>query len=173
MRELKLDKLPKKVLARLDLETAFVASRSVVAAEKLLVFRKLHGRELSAAAVGRRVGIHRKYCESFLDFLVFLGLLRKREGLYRNSPLANKHFIRERSVGWTRFWSAKSASLIINLHWRTPSGRKNSPTHSTMQTKQTPKPWLRIWICQTIKPFWMSAAGRVLCPSLWRGQIRT
>ena len=105
MRELTLDKLPGKVLAKLDMETVFQASRSVIAAERLLVFRKLHGKELSAAAIGRRAGIHRKYCESFLDFLVFLGLLRKRKGLYRNSPLANKHFIQERSVHWTRLWS--------------------------------------------------------------------
>jgi cyclopropane fatty-acyl-phospholipid synthase-like methyltransferase len=105
MRELTLDKLPGNVLKKLDLETVFTASRVVIAAEKLLIFRKLHGKELSAAAIGRRVGIHRKHCESFLDFLVFLGLLRKRDNLYRNSSLANKHFVQGRSSDWTRFWS--------------------------------------------------------------------
>ena len=68
MRELTLDRLPRKTLAQLDLETVFVASRAVVAAERLLVFRKLHGRELSPAAVGKRAGIHPRHCESFLDF---------------------------------------------------------------------------------------------------------
>ena len=99
MRELTLNRLPKKVLAKLDLETAFKASRCVLAAEKLLVFRKLHKKELSAADLGRRTGIKRRHCEPFLDFLVFLGLLRKKDGLYRNSPLANKHFIDTTLVG--------------------------------------------------------------------------
>jgi len=104
MTELTLDKLPERVLAKLDLETVFVASRCVIAAERLLVFRKLKGRELSAAAVARRTGIHRQHCEPFLDFLVFLGLLIKRGSLYRNSALAVKYFIRERSITWTRLW---------------------------------------------------------------------
>jgi cyclopropane fatty-acyl-phospholipid synthase-like methyltransferase len=105
MRELTLDKLPGSVLGKLDLETAFIASRVVIAAEKLLIFRKLHGKKLSAAAIGRLVGIHRKHCESFLDFLVFLGLMRKKNNLYCNSSLANKHFVQGRSADWTRFWS--------------------------------------------------------------------
>ena len=89
MRELTLDKLPNSVLAKLDFETVFNASRCVVAAERLLVFRKLHKGELSAAAVSRRTGIHRKHCEPFLDYLVYLGLLKRRKNLYSNSPLAN------------------------------------------------------------------------------------
>jgi hypothetical protein len=101
MRELTLDKLPSSVLGKLDLETAFIASRVVRAAEKFQIFRKLHEKELSAAVIGRRVGIHRKHCESFLDFLVFLGLMRKKGNLYINSTLANKHFVQGRSANWT------------------------------------------------------------------------
>ena len=107
MRELTLDKLPDKILAKLDMETVFKASRCLIAAEKLLVFRKLHGKELSAADIGQRTGMHRRYCGPFLDYLVFLGLLRKRGNLYCNSPLANKHFIKERSIDWTRLWSGE------------------------------------------------------------------
>jgi cyclopropane fatty-acyl-phospholipid synthase-like methyltransferase len=144
MSELPLDKLPRKVLAELDLETAFIASRSVIAAERLLVFRKLHGRELSAAALGRRVGIHRRHCESFLDFLVFLGLLRKRKGLYHNSPLANRYFIQERSVDWTRFWSSECAkdyealavmedAITSGRDWRQVLGRERKPDYQLVQ----------------------------------------
>jgi cyclopropane fatty-acyl-phospholipid synthase-like methyltransferase len=109
MRELTLDRLPKRVLEKLDLETVFKASRCVIAAERFQIFRKLHGRGLSAAAVGKGAGIHHKYCEKFLDFLVFLGLLKKRNNLYRNSALADKHFIKERSIDWTRLWSGECA----------------------------------------------------------------
>jgi predicted O-methyltransferase YrrM len=107
MRELTLNKLPKKVLAKLDLETAFKASRCVLAAERLQMFRKLHDKELSAADISRRTGIKHKHCESFLDFLAFLGLLKKKNGFYRNTPLANKHFIEARSIDWTRLWSGE------------------------------------------------------------------
>lgn len=144
MRELTLDALPKKTLAQLDLETAFVASRCVVAAERLLVFRTLHGRDLSAAAVGRRVGIHPRYCGSFLDFLVFLGLLRKRGDRYGNSALAERHFVRGRSVDWTRFWSSECAkdyealvvveeALSSGRDWRQILGKERKPDYQLLQ----------------------------------------
>lgn len=105
MKKLTLDKLPKRVLANLDLETAFVASRSVVAAERLELFRRLNGKKLSATVIGRRTGIHRRHCEPFLDVLVSLGLLSKAGNLYRNSRLADRYFVEKRSPHWTRFWS--------------------------------------------------------------------
>jgi len=144
MRELTLDKLPKKVLAKLDLETVFKASRCVIAAERLLVFRKLHGKELSAAQLGRRAGIHRKYCEPFLDFLLFLGLLKKRGNLYRNSALVDKHFIRARSIDWTRLWSYECAEdyealsvmedvISSGRDWRQILGKERKPDYELVQ----------------------------------------
>jgi len=115
MRELTLDKMPKKVLARLDLETVFQASRCVIAAERFQVFRKLEGRELSAGEVSRRTGIHRKHCQPFLNFLVFLGLLKKRGNRYRNSALASRHFIKARPLVWTRLWSEYCADDFEGL----------------------------------------------------------
>ena len=56
---LTLDKLPKRLLAGLDIETVFKASRCVIAAERLQLFRKLEGKELTAAEIGRRVGLHK------------------------------------------------------------------------------------------------------------------
>lgn len=127
MRELTLDKLPKKVLAKLDLETAFKASRCLLAAERLLVFRKLNKKELPVADISRRTGIKHEYCESFLDFLVFLGLLKRKDDLYRNSLLAEKHFIHARSIDWTRFWSeecTKDYEALTVLEDVITSGRK-------------------------------------------------
>jgi len=144
MRELTLDKLPKKVLAELDLETVFKASRCVVAAERLLVFRKLHGRKLSAADIARRTGIRSKYCESFLDFLVLLGLLKKTKNLYSNSPLADRHFVQERSIEWTQLWSAECAkdfeafTVLENAisgtrDWRRILGKERKPDYQLLQ----------------------------------------
>lgn len=140
MRELTLDKLPKRVLKKLDLETVFKISRCVIAAERFQIFRKLNGRELSAAELGRRAGIHRKHCGPFLDLLAFSGLLIKRGNLYRLSPLANKHFIQERSIDWTRLWAAECAkdyeamtvmeeAISRGRDWRKILGKKRAPDY--------------------------------------------
>jgi len=100
-----LDLLPKKVLARIDFQTAFKISRCLVAAERLQVFRKLHGKKLSAAAIGRKIGVRGWRIEAFLAAFVSVGLLRKTGNLYSNTALADKYFIRERSIYWTRLFS--------------------------------------------------------------------
>ena len=105
MTEFTLDKLPEKILARIDLETAFMISRCVVAAERLQVFRKLHGKKLSAAAIGRMIGVRGWRVQAFLAALVSVGLLRKTGKLYSNTALANKYYVRDRSIFWTRLFS--------------------------------------------------------------------
>jgi len=107
MQKFTLDKLPKKVLAKIDVQTAFMASRCVIAAEQLKLFRKLDGKQLSAAAIGRLTGIKGWRQKPFLAALMSLGLLKKRGELYRNSTLANKYFINERSKYWTDIYSGE------------------------------------------------------------------
>jgi len=51
-----LDKFPQRVLAQIDIQTAFIVSRLIVAAERLEVFRALHGKRLTADAIGSRCG---------------------------------------------------------------------------------------------------------------------
>lgn len=105
MTGLTLDRLPRKVLEKIDLQTAFMISRCVVAAERLQVFRKLHNKSLSAAAIGRKIGIRGWRVEAFLAALVSVGLLKKKGDLYSNTALTNKHYVRDRSVFWTRLFS--------------------------------------------------------------------
>jgi hypothetical protein len=105
MTEFTLDKLPKKVLAKIDLQTAFMISRCVVAAEKLQVFRKLYRKELSAAAIGKMIGVRGWRVDAFLAALVSIGLLKKTGQLYRNTALADKYYVRGRSIFWTRLYS--------------------------------------------------------------------
>jgi len=98
MRELTLNKLPKKVLAELDMETVFKASRCVLAAERLLVFRKLHEKELSVADICRRTRIKRRHCEPFADHyalvVVFLtqNLTKLQYGICLNTSRACSRF---------------------------------------------------------------------------------
>lgn len=143
-RELTLDKLPAKVLAQLDLETVFIASRCVIAAERLQIFRKLDGKELSAAQLARRAGIHRKLCEPFLNYLVFLGLLKKRDKLYRNSQLVTTHFLKARSIDWTKLWSYECGldyealtvmeeALSSGRNWRKILGKERKTDYELVQ----------------------------------------
>jgi len=96
----------------MDLETAFMASRLVIAAERLQVFRELHRKKLPATAIGKKLKIHHRYLTFFLDALVSMGLLRKKEDLYWNSTLADKYFIRERPIHWTRQFSAEGVEVF-------------------------------------------------------------
>lgn len=140
MRDLTLNRLPVRLQSELDLETIFKASRCVIAAERLLVFRKLHGKALSAEAVSRNTGIHRRYCQSFLDYLVYLGLLKKSKKLYSNTALANRHFVKARSIGWTRMWSLECAkdfeamsvledAMLSGQDWRILTGTDRKPDY--------------------------------------------
>jgi hypothetical protein len=103
--EFTLDKLPKKILARIDLQSAFMISRCVVAAEKLQVFRRLHGKKLSAAAIGRMIVVRGWRVEAFLAALVAIGLLKKTGQRYSNTALADKYYVRDRSIFWTKQYS--------------------------------------------------------------------
>ena len=105
MSYLTLDRLPRRVLEKLDLQTVFMASRCVVAAERLKLFRRLYGKQLTAVEIGRKVRLHPKRREFFLAALVGLGLLKKNGDRYRNTALADKYFVRERSLQWTTFFS--------------------------------------------------------------------
>jgi len=105
MNEPTLDKFPKKVLAKIGVERAFIVSRLIVAAERLQVFRLLHRKHMKAEAIGRALKIHKVYLEGFLNSLAALGLLRKSDGIYCNTPLTEKYFLDERSIYWTRQYS--------------------------------------------------------------------
>jgi len=100
-----LDKFPREVLSRIDIQKAFLVSRLVVAAEKLQLFRLLHGKRMKAEAIGRALKIHAHYLEPFLNAFVGLQLLDKKNGAYGNTAFAEKYFIDERSIYWTREYS--------------------------------------------------------------------
>lgn len=108
MERLTLDKLPRAVLQKLDLETVFMSSRLITAAEQLQIFRKLHGKKLPAIKIGKMLGIHPKFQYLLLDALVSLGLLHKNSHNYCNTELAEKYFIQERSIYWTRQFSSEN-----------------------------------------------------------------
>jgi predicted O-methyltransferase YrrM/predicted transcriptional regulator len=121
-----LDKFPKEVLAKIDIQAAFIISRLIVAAERLQVFRKLQGRRMQAAAIGRALKIDKSYRDSFLNALVSLGLLNKTADTYWNTRFAEKYFVRERSIYWTRQYSkecVENYAALTALEKTLASGR--------------------------------------------------
>jgi protein-L-isoaspartate O-methyltransferase len=100
-----LDKFPKEALANIDIQKAFIISRLIVAAERLQLFRTLHSKRMKAGAIGRALKIHKFYLKPFLNSLVSLGLLHKAGETYWNTRFAEKYFIDERSIYWTRQYS--------------------------------------------------------------------
>ncbi len=110
-----LDKFPRNVLAAIDVQRAFIVSRLIVAAERLQVFRALHGKRMKAAAIGRALKIHQSYRDTFLNSLVSLGLLHKAGESYWNTRFAEKYFINERSIYWTRQYSKECVQAYETL----------------------------------------------------------
>jgi SAM-dependent methyltransferase len=104
-----LDKFPKSVLGQIDIQKAFIISRLIISAERLQVFRALHGKGQSADAIGRTVKIHKLYLHPFLNALTAVGLLRRAKDTYWLTPFARKYFIDERSIYWTRQYSKECA----------------------------------------------------------------
>jgi len=110
-----LDKFPQKVLAGIDIQRAFIVSRLIVAAERLQVFRVLHGRRMKAASIGRALKIHEVYRDTFLNSLVSLGLLHTTKDIYWNTRFAEKYFFDERSIYWTRQYSEECIEAYETL----------------------------------------------------------
>jgi len=139
-----LDRFPREVLAAIDVQRAFIVSRLIVAAERLQVFRVLHGRRMNGASLGRALHIHRSYRDIFLNSLVSLRLLHRKGDIYSNTPFAENYFIAERSIHWTRQYSkecvqayealtALEETLTSGRSWASIQGR-NTPSYTERMT---------------------------------------
>ena len=122
-----LDKFPTTVLAQIDIQTAFIVSRLIIAAERLQIFRALHSKSMTAETIVRTLGIHELYLKPFLCSLVSLGLLRATNKRYRNTRFTEKYFIDERSIHWTRQYSrecVEAYDALTTLEKALASGRR-------------------------------------------------
>jgi tRNA A58 N-methylase Trm61 len=113
MTKMTLDKLPRNVLAKIDLQEAFMISRCVVAAERFQLFRKLHGKQLTAEAIAKKTGIHKNYLTQFLAAMVSIGLLKRKGRLFSNSALAEKYYIKQRSIYWSTLYSQECIKEFV------------------------------------------------------------
>jgi len=153
-----LDKFPASVLAQIDIQTAFIVSRLIIAAERIQIFRVLHSKNMNAETIGRTLGIHELYLKPFLCSLVSLGLLRATNKRYQNTRFTEKYFIDERSIHWTRQYSrecVEAYDALTTLEEALTSGRRYCCSTST---RVMPEPWRTISICRLTGQCWMLAA---------------
>jgi acetylserotonin N-methyltransferase len=80
---------PKPVL---DLIEAFRHSKTMFTAESLGIFDRLHEHAATAAELAEQLGLHPSALERLLDGCAALGLLAKKDGVYRNEPVA-EHYL--------------------------------------------------------------------------------
>jgi SAM-dependent methyltransferase len=75
----------------LRLGTSFWASRTLLAAVELGLFTELAQGPLDELRLRTRLGLHERGARDFFDALVALGLLRRRDGLYRNTTASDAY----------------------------------------------------------------------------------
>lgn len=81
----------------MQLGLGFWASKTLLSAIELEVFTELAKAPLDADALTKRLGLHPRSARDFLDTLVALGMLRRANGQYSNSPEADLFLDRAKS----------------------------------------------------------------------------
>jgi precorrin-6B methylase 2 len=67
----------------------FWASKTLLSAVEMELFTELARRPESGEALRDRLGLHQRSSQDFLDALVALGFLERRDGVYHNTPSTN------------------------------------------------------------------------------------
>jgi hypothetical protein len=70
----------------LQVGLGFWASKTLLSAVEMLVFTELAKHPQSLPEIGARLGLHPRSARDFLDALVALNFLERREGVYYNTP---------------------------------------------------------------------------------------
>jgi O-methyltransferase domain/Dimerisation domain len=83
--------------AIMQLGFAFWGSKTLLSAIELGLFTELADGALDAETIAVRLGLHRRGVRDFLDALVALGMLGRRDGLYSNTPATVEFLDRRKS----------------------------------------------------------------------------
>ena len=110
---------PEKIL---QVGFGFWDSKTLLSAVEMEVFTELARRPGTAEEIQRRLGLHARSARDFLDALVALGFLERRDGTYHNTP-ATDRFLDKRKPSYIggilemanqrlfRFWSGLTEAL--------------------------------------------------------------
>jgi len=135
----------------IELSMAFCAAKVLFTAVDLELFDRLAERSMTAKAIGVKLGLSGRAVPEFLEALVRLDLLERRDGTYHNSTLSAQYLTRDSSAylghfldrtnrvlypAWDRFGDAlrtgeaqldqprAEGNMFVNLY-RDPDGMRN------------------------------------------------
>ncbi len=77
----------------LRIGTAFCSAKILLTALELRLFTLLHEGPATEPEIREKLGLHPRGSRDFLDALVAFGVLLKDDGLYRNSPAADRYLV--------------------------------------------------------------------------------
>jgi hypothetical protein len=80
----------------MQLATGFMAAKTLLSAVELGVFTELAKCPRDLAGLKEQLGLHPRSAQDFLDALVAMGVLDRRNGLYVNTPDANLYLDRNK-----------------------------------------------------------------------------
>ncbi|KNB53421.1 methyltransferase [Streptomyces caatingaensis] len=118
----------------LQLTMAFYGSRALISAVELDVFTLLAEKPMNAEELCGAAGIHPRGAADFLDALVSLGLLGREDGVYRNSPEADRYLDRRKPGyvgGYARLADTKLFPVWQNLTEALRTGTKQVPSRGS------------------------------------------
>jgi len=110
----------------MQLGTGFWGSKTLLSAVELGVFTELARQPLDAKGLQERLGLHPRSARDFFDALVALGMLRRVDGRYSNTPETDLYLDRDKSSyigGWLemmnhrlyRYWGFLTEGLRTGL----------------------------------------------------------
>lgn len=76
------------------LATAFYGSKTLLTAVELDLFSTLSDNPATVGEVRDKLGLHPRGAHDFLDALVALGLLRREDDRYHNTPVVDRFLVR-------------------------------------------------------------------------------
>jgi predicted ArsR family transcriptional regulator len=98
----------------LSIGTGFSAAKTLLSAVELDVFTALARQPGSAVDLEQRLGLHPRASRDFLDALVALGVLERRDGVYINTPPAARYLDRQSDLHRSpaRYGQCASVSIL-------------------------------------------------------------
>jgi len=111
---------------------AFWASKTLLSAVEMEVFTELAKRPEDLATLAARVGLHPRSSRDFLDALVALGFLERKESIYSNTPSADL-FLDKNKPSYLG-GMLEMANLRLFHHWNylTTALRTGQPQNEAM-----------------------------------------
>jgi hypothetical protein len=121
----------------LQLGFAFWGSKVLLTACELALFTELAGESLDAKGLAKRLGLHPRGARDFFDALVTLGMLRRDDDRYRNTPVTDHYLDRAKPTyigGWLEmanarmypFWGSLGEGLRTGLPQNESKGASES-----------------------------------------------